>query len=97
MLGAGCEIQKEGLVRRELLGVGDKADRRIHQIRRQVITLFRGLRRLDLAVVADEVGVVLAGVTPEKPIVALETATERPPIVRCDPCGRGTSFRADTL
>ncbi len=81
MLGAGREVDEERLVWRELLAVADEADRLVHQVGREVIALLRRLRRFDLAVVVDEIGVVLAGVAAEEAIVALEAAPQRPAVV----------------
>jgi hypothetical protein len=46
-----------------------------------VIAFFRRLRRLNLPVVVDEIGVILAGVAAEESIVALKAASERPAII----------------
>src|SRR6185369_3650721 len=54
----------------------------IGEILREVVALFRRLRRLDLMVVVDEVRIVLMRVSAQKPVVALEAAAERPAIVR---------------
>ena len=81
VVGAGGEVQEEGLVRRDLLGVGDELDGLVGQVDREVIALFRRLRRLDLMVVVDEVGIVLVGVAAEEAVVAVEAAAERPAVV----------------
>ena len=44
---AGAEVHEERLVRRDLLGVGDEADRLVHQVLGQVVALFRRLLGLD--------------------------------------------------
>jgi hypothetical protein len=80
MHGAGGEVDKERLVRRELLAVADEADRLVHQVGRQIIPLRGRLGRLDLTVVTNEIGVVLARVAAEKAIVALDAAAERPAV-----------------
>ena len=58
-----------------------KLDRLVGEIFGEVIALFRRLRRLDLVVVVDEVGVVLVRVAAEEAVVALEAAAERPAVV----------------
>ena len=85
VVGAGGEVQEEGLVRCHLLEVGDELDGLVGQVDRQVIALVGRLRRLDLMVVEDEVGIVLVGVTAEEPVVAVESAAQRPAVVRA--CG----------
>ena len=75
------EIEEERLVRRDLLQVGDEADRLVGEIRGQVIAFLRRLRRLDLMIVVDEVGIILMRVAAEKAVVALEAAPERPAVV----------------
>jgi hypothetical protein len=67
VLGTGRELQEEGLARRERLGVLDELDGAVHQVLGQVVPLLRRPRRLDLVVVVDGVGVVLARVAPRKP------------------------------
>ena len=79
---AGREIQKERLVGRDLLQVGDEADRLVGEIRGEVIAFLRRFRRLDLMIVVDEVGIILMGVAAEKAIIALEAAPERPAVIR---------------
>jgi hypothetical protein len=66
VLGTGRELQEEGLARRERLGVLDELDGAVHQVLGQVVPLLRRPRRLDLVVVVDEVGVVLARVAPPR-------------------------------
>ena len=82
MVGAGREVEEERLVGRDLLDVGDELDGLVGQIARQVVALLRRLRRLDLMVVVDEVGIVLVRVAAEEAVVALEAAPERPAVVR---------------
>jgi hypothetical protein len=72
VLRPGREVEKERLLRRQLFGVGDEADGLIDQIGRQVIALFRRLRRLDLAVVVDQVRIVLTGIATQEALVTLE-------------------------
>jgi hypothetical protein len=86
MHGAGAEVHEERLVGRHLLGVGDHRPGLLHQVGREVIALLGRLLRLDLRVVAHELGVVLVRVAAEEAVVALEAATERPAVVR--PRGR---------
>ena len=56
---ARAEVHEEGLVGRDLFGVGDEADCLVHQILGQVIALFRRFRRLDRMVVVDQLRIVL--------------------------------------
>ena len=98
VVGAGGEVQEERLVRRDLLEVGDELDGLVGQIDGQVIALLGRLRRLDLVVVVDQVGIVLVGVAAEEAVVALEAAAERPAVVgagRADLLGRGQVPLAD--
>ena len=74
MVRARREIEEERLVWSDLLKIGDEADRLVGKIGGEVIALFWGLRRLDLMIVVDEVGIILMGVAAEKPVVALEAA-----------------------
>src|SRR5262249_15995959 len=74
MHGAGGEVDKDRLVRSELLAVVDTADRLVHQVCSQVIPLLRCLRGLDLTVVTSEIGIVLAGVGAEESVVEIEAA-----------------------
>ncbi len=79
---AGREIQEERLVRRHLFGVGDHRLRLFDEVRREMVALFGRLLRFRLSIVAHEFGVVLIRVAPEKAVVPLEPAPERPPVVR---------------
>src|SRR5262245_22994255 len=78
---ARAEVHKEGFVRSDLFGVGDEADRFVHQIFGQVVTLFGALLRLHRVVVRDQFGIVLVGFAAEKTVEALEASTERPSII----------------
>src|SRR6516165_12215025 len=80
MHGAGGEVDKERLVRRQLLAVADKADRLVHQVGSQMIPLLRRLRGIDLTVVTSEIGIVLAGVGAEESVVAIEAASKGPAV-----------------
>jgi hypothetical protein len=80
MHSARGEVGNERLVRRELLAVADEADRLANQVRSQVISLLRRLGRLDLAVITNEIGIILTGVGTDEAVVALETASERPAV-----------------
>ena len=73
-----AEVEVERLLRIDLLGIGDELDRLVDQVLGQVVTLFRGPRRLDLVVVVDEVGVPLAGVATEEAVEAFEPTPEWP-------------------
>ena len=75
------EIEEERLVGSDLLQVGDEADRLVGKIGGQVIALFRRLRRLDLMIVVDEVGIILMRVAAQEPVIALEPAAERPAVI----------------
>ena len=79
--GTRAEVEVEGLVRVDLLGVGDELHRLVHQVRGEVVALFGCRRRIDLVVVVDQVGVPLAGVAAEESVEALEAPTERPAVV----------------
>src|SRR5215813_6325843 len=72
---ARAEIHEEGLVGSDLFGVGDEADRLVHQIFGQVITLFGGLLRLHSMIVRNQFGIILVGLAAEKTVEALEAAT----------------------
>ena len=76
------EIEKERLVGRDLLQVGDEVDRLVGKIGGEVVALFRRLWRLDLMIVVDEIGIILMGVAAEKPVIALEAAPQRPAVIR---------------
>ena len=92
VLRAGAEIHEERLFRRDLARVGDEADRLVDEVFGQMIALLRRLRRFDLVIVVDQIGVILAGVAGEEAIVALEAAPERPTVVGsggADLLGRG--------
>ena len=82
VVGARGEVQEEGLVRCHLLEVGDELDGLVGQVDRQVIALVGRLRRLDLVVVEDEIGIVLVGVAAQEAVVAVESAAQRPTVVR---------------
>ncbi len=90
MVGAGREVEEERFVGRDLFEVGDELDRLVGQIDGEVVTLLGRLRRLDLMVVEDQVGIVLVGVTAEEAVVAVEPAPQRPAVVRA---GRADLFR----
>ena len=75
-----AEVEEEGFVRVDLLGVGDELDGPVGQVLGEVVALLGGPRRLDLVVVVDEVGVPLAGVAAQEPVEALEPAPERPAV-----------------
>ncbi len=62
----------------------------IHRARNILAALGRDARRLDLVVVADQVGIPLAGVAAQKAVKALESAAQRPPVERP---GRGLELR----
>ncbi len=79
---ARAEVHEERLVRGDLLGVGDEGHRLVHEVFGQVIALFGRLLGLDGVIVVDQLGIVLMGVAAEKPVVPLEPAPERPPVVR---------------
>jgi hypothetical protein len=77
-----AEMQIEGLLRVGLLAVGDERDGLVDQILAQVVALLGLLRRLDLMVVVDEIGIPLARVAAEEAVEALEASAERPAVVR---------------
>ena len=82
VVGAGREVEEERLVRCDLFEVGDELDGLVGQIDGEVVALFGRLRRLDLMVVEDQVGIVLVGVAAEEAVVPVEAATKRPAVVR---------------
>ncbi len=84
--GTEAQVQVERLVRVDLLGVGDELHRPVDEILAEVVPLLGRLRRLDLVVVVDQIGIPLAGVTTEETVEALEATAERPAVVRA---GRG--------
>ena len=81
MGGPRAEVEVEGLVGVDLLGVGDELHRLVRQVRGEVVPLLGCRRWFDLVVVVDQVGVPLAGVAAEEAVEALEAATERPAVV----------------
>ena len=91
---AGAEVQVERLVGIDLLGVGDELDRLVGEVLGQVVALLGAPRRLDLVVVVDELGVPLARVAAEEPVVALEPAPQRPAVIRP---GGGLLARRDQM
>ena len=81
VVGARCEVEEERFVGRDLLEVGDELDGLVGQIDGEVVALLGRLRRLDLVVVEDQVGIVLMGVAAEETVVPVEATTQRPAIV----------------
>ena len=81
MVRARREIKKERLVGGDLLQVGDEVDRLVGKIGGEVVALFRRLRRLDLMVVINEIGIILVRVAAEKAVIALEAAAQRPAVI----------------
>src|SRR5215467_9088612 len=79
---AWAKIHEEGFIGGDLLGIGDEADRFVHQIFGQVITLFGGLLRFHRMIVRNQFGIILVGLAAEKTVEALEASTERPAIIR---------------
>ncbi len=80
--GAEGEVQVEGLVGVDLLGVGDELDRLVDQVLGEVVALLRGSRRLDLVVVVHEVRIPLARVAAQEAVEPLEAAGQGPARVR---------------
>ena len=78
--GPGGEVEEEGLPRRGLLLVQDVADGGRGQVLAQVVTVLRAARRVDVVVVADQVGRPVVGVALEEAVVALEPHPERPAV-----------------
>ncbi len=79
--GARAEVHEERLVRRGLLAVGDHRLGLFHEVRREVIALFRRGRRFDLMIVVDEIGVPLVRFPPKETVEALEAAPQRPAVI----------------
>jgi hypothetical protein len=77
----GAEVQEERLGRRGLLGVADERDRVVDEVLGEVVAVLRARWRFDVLVVGDEVRMVLVGVAAEEPVVAVEPAAQRPPVV----------------
>src|SRR5215471_16874966 len=77
-----AKIHKEGLVGSDLFGVGDEANRFVHQIFGQVITLFGALLRLHSMIVRNQFGIILVGLAAEKTVEALEAPAQGPAVVR---------------
>ncbi len=75
-------MQEERLVGVDLLGVGDELGRLVGEVWREVVALLGCRRRVDLMVVVHEIGIPLAAVATEEPVVALEAATQGPAVVR---------------
>ena len=84
--GAGSEIEKERLIRCDLLGIGDEGDSLVDEVFCEVIAFLGSLLRLDLMVVVDELGVILVGVTAQEAVEALEASAQRPAVI--GPCRR---------
>ena len=78
MHGAEGEVQEEGLAGRPLLLVLHHADRLIGQVLAEVVALLGPAGRLDVVVVADEIGGPMVRVPLQEPVVALEAEAERP-------------------
>ena len=78
--GPEGEVEEEGLPRRRLLLVQDVADGGRGQVLAQVVTVLRAARRVDVVVVADQVGRPVVGVALEEAVVALEPHPERPAV-----------------
>ena len=79
--GTGTEVQEERLVRVDLLGIGDEADRHVGEVLAEVISLLGRPGWLNLVVVVDEVGVPLTRVAAQEAVEALEATPERPTVV----------------
>ena len=79
--GARAEIHEEGLVRRDLLGVGDEADGLVHEVLGQMIALLRRLGRFDRVIVVRQIRVVLVRVAAQEAVEPLEPAAQRPAVV----------------
>ena len=80
--GPGAEIHKEGLVRGDLLGIGNEADGFVGQVFSDVIAFLGRFRRLDLVIVVDQFGIILVGFATEEAVETLETSAQRPAVVR---------------
>ena len=76
--GSQREVQEERLARRGLLLVQHHADRLVGQVLAEVVALFGPAGRVDVVVVADQIGGPVVGVALEEAVVALETEAERP-------------------
>ena len=82
MHGSGGEVQEEWLIGRNLPGVGNEADRFVHQVFGEMIALLRRLFRLDLVVVVDQLRIILVRVAAQEAVETLKTAPKRPSIIR---------------
>ena len=78
---------------RRLLLVLDHADGLVGQVLAQVVAVLGPARRLDVVVVADQVGGPLVGVALQEAVVALEAEAERPGVER--PGGRALPARRE--
>jgi hypothetical protein len=78
---ARAEIHEEGLVGRDLLGIGDEGDRLICNVLGQMIALLGSLLRLDRMIVVDKLRIVLMRIAAEEAIIALEAAAQRPAFI----------------
>ncbi len=76
--GAKGEVEEEGLARCPLLLVLHHANGLVGQVLAQVVALLWPTWRLDVVVVADQVGGPVVGVALQEPVVALEPEAERP-------------------
>ena len=77
---AGREVEEERAIRRGVLLVLHVPDGGVGQVFGEVVPLGGGARRIDVVVVAHEVGCPVVGVTLEEAVVPLEAEAERPPV-----------------
>ena len=80
--GAQREVEEEGLARGRLLLVQEGADGGGGQVLAQVVAVLGAPGRVDVVVVADQVGSPVVGVALEEAVVALESHPQGPAFER---------------
>ena len=80
MAGAQCQPGEPRRARRIGRVVGDHADGLVHQIGRQVVAAGEGAGRIDMGVVAHQLGRVLVGLGVHEAVEAVEAAAQRPAV-----------------
>ena len=78
VVGAGAEPHVPGLGRGGGVLVAQHPKRLVGQVFREVIALVGAVRRLDEAVVLDQVGVPVVGLTAEEAVEPVEALGQRP-------------------
>ena len=82
VVGAVGEIHEPGLFGIDLVVVADELDSIVGQVLREVVSLFRRVRRIDRVIVVNQVGIPVVGLATEESVVALKAASGRPSAAR---------------